>query len=158
MKSSSFMKFSLSVCVGAMCLLVACQAPPKTLDEQLDRDNPKIIAYLSGLASTDIGKSGKGIRLSDGSVELKDATYLGSKHIASKKQHIFVFRTSDGEHAYVWVDKGGTPLSIPPVKEGSTSEHAYVLSGDIYTFTEVHPGDGVVIIEAGDSAWMKRQK
>lgn len=138
--------------------LTACQMPPKTLDEQLDRDNPKVVAYLARLTPGDIGKAGKGIGLSDGTTVLKNATYLGSKHLAVKRQHIYVFRTENGEHAYVWVDTGGAALSIPPVKRDTSGEHAYVLSGDIYTFTEVHPGDGVVVLEGGDSAWLAQQK
>lgn len=148
---------SRALVLTAIIGLAACESAPKTLQEQLDRDNPKVIAYLSGLTADGIGKAGKGIRLSDGSTALKDEVFLGSRHIAGKKQHIYVFRSTEGEHAYVWIEKGGVSLVIPPVPRGSSGEHAYGLSGDIYTFTEVHPGDGVVIIAAGDLAWMKRQ-
>lgn len=138
-------------------LLAACQTAPKDLGEQLDRDNPKLIAYLVTLGARDINTPGAGVRLYDG-VELKDAIFLGSKHLPAKKQHIYLFKTTDGYRAYAWVDTGGTALSIPPDRSGSPGEDAYVLSGDIYTYPEVHPGDGVVILSGATPKWLAAQK
>jgi hypothetical protein len=44
--------------------LFAAQKVPETLGEQLALDNPRVIKYLKGLTSSDIGKKLKGIKLS----------------------------------------------------------------------------------------------
>ena len=120
-------------------------------------DNPKVMAYLGTLKDSDVGKKVKGVKISDGTVELKGSEYLGSKHLAAKKQHIFLFRNSDGTSAYVWVDKGGKPLDIP-VDKSSPGENAYIISGDIYTYPVVEGGDGLVILSGATLEWFKKQK
>ncbi len=143
--------------VPLIALLAACQTAPKDLGQQLDRDNPKLITYLSALKVKNLNRPVSGVRLYDG-VELKGAVLLGFTHLGGKRQHIYLFQTKDGYRAYVWVDTGGKALPVPPGRGGSPGEGASVLSGDVYTFTEVHPGDGVVILSGATPQWLAAQK
>ena len=124
----------------------------------MDLDNPRVITYLSKLKESDVGKKVKGIKLSDGTVELKGSEYLGYKHLTDKKQHIYLFRDEDGVRAYAWVDTGGKPLAVPPDKSGSPGEGAYILSGDIYTYPVVEGGDGLVILSGATPEWFAKLK
>ena len=137
---------------------LAREAPPQTLGEQMARDNPTMIAYLQKLTDADIGQKLKGVRLSDGTVELKGSTYLGSFTNTAKKQHIYTFRSDGAEVSYVWIDKGGTALVIPADPKDKSGENAAILSGDIYTFPEVGAADGVVILYGGTLKWLNMQK
>ncbi len=152
------MKTPALVLLGLFCVFSTAPAAPKTLGEQMEIDNPRAITYLATLKDSDVGKKVKGVKLSDGTVELKGAEYLGSKHLTAKKQHIYLFRDEDGVRAYVWVDTGGKPLKVPPDKSGSPGEGAYILSGDIYTYPIVEPGDGLVILSGATPEWFAQQK
>lgn len=131
----------------------------QTLAEQMALDNPAVIAYLGKLDDGDVGSKLKGVRLSDGTVELKGCTFLGSHIDPSRKQHIYTFRCDGHEISYVWIDKGGKSLSIPPdPADSNSSERASILSGDIYTYPIVEPGDGIVILYGGTMKWLKALK
>jgi len=130
----------------------------RTLGDQLAIDNPKVISYLEKLADADIGKKVKGVRLSDGSVELKGCVFLGSYVNAAKKQHFYTFRSEGHEASYIWIDKGGSPLNVPPDPNDSSGENASLLSGDIFTAPRVDPGDGVIILYGGTLKWVAAQK
>lgn len=152
------MKTHALILLGFFCVVTTALSAPKTLGEQMAVDNPRVIEFLGKLAESDIGKKVKGVKLSDGSVELKGGEYLGSKHLTAKKQHIYLFRNADGVRAYVWVDIGGKPLPIPEDKSGSPGENAYILSGDIYTFPVVEGGDGLVILPGATPEWFAKLK
>lgn len=130
---------------------------PKTLEEQLARDNPKVITYLQSLKPEQKNKAVSGVRLSDGTMELKGYVFLGSRHIEAKKQHIFLFKGEGSYRAYAWIDQGGRRLSIPADKSDSAGENAYVLSGDIFTFAEMTPEDGLVVLAGANPAWLEKQ-
>jgi hypothetical protein len=137
-----------------LCLqLLACATPPRTIGDQLASDNPRVIAYLSKLTPADHGKAIDGVRLSDGSNDLRGHIFLGSRIDRARGWHIYLFEDDGSTGAFAWVDAGGKPLPIP--LDGSQGESAAVLSGDIYTFTEVGPDDGVVILYGATPAWLK---
>ncbi len=131
---------------------------PKTLGEQMEIDNPRVIAYLGNLKESDIGKKVQGLRLSDGSIELKGCELIGFKYLSAKKQHIYLFGSRDGFTAYVWVDPGGRPLPVPADQSGSPGEDARILSGDVYTYPVVEGGDGLVIFSGATPAWFRQLK
>ena len=73
------------------------KSPSQTLDEQLKRDNKRMITYLNRLSGSDIGKTLHGVTLSDGRAKLKGSVLLGSVYVRSRKQHIYMFRAKDWE-------------------------------------------------------------
>lgn len=148
------MKTPLAVVFLLSVAIALAGAAPQTLGEQMEKDNPTMIAYLQKLTDADVGKKLKGVKLSDGTQELKGSTYLGSFINAKKKQNVYTFRTDGSEVSYAWIDKGGTPLKIPVDPKGSDGENAGILSGDIYTFPIIEPGDGVVILYGGTLKWL----
>jgi hypothetical protein len=138
--------------------LFAAQKVPETLGEQLDLDNPRVIKYLNALSVTDIGKKLKGIKLSDRSIAIKNHIYLEKIHSTKNKFTVYIFRNKAKKVAYAWVESNGQPLPIPPCPANSKEEGQYVLSGDIYTWQDVHPGDGVVILECVTTKWINEIK
>lgn len=144
----------LAIVLVLVAALTANARTPASLGEQLNQDNPAVILYLEKLTPEKIGKKLKGLKLSDGTVEFKGATFVGMRVIPAKKQHIYVIRDKDGERAYVWIDKDGKDLKVPKPQGDDSGENAYVLSGDIYTFADVAADDGVVILSGGTLAWM----
>ncbi len=152
------MKTPLAVVFLLSVTVALAREAPQTLGEQMERDNPAMIAYLQKLTDADVGKKLKGTKLSDGAVELKGSTYLGSLINTAKKQHIYTFRTDGFELSYVWIDKGGKSLTIPHDLNDPSGEHAGILSGDIYTYPIVEPGDGVVVLYGGTLKWLNAQK
>ena len=144
----------LAIALVLIAAITANARTPASIGEQLSQDNPAVISYLEKLAPEKIGKKLKGLKLSDGTVEFKGATFVGMRLVPEKKQHIYVVRDKDGERAYIWIDKGGRELKIPKPPGDDSGENAYVLSGDIYTFGNVAAGDGIVILSGGTLAWM----
>ncbi len=137
-----------------VAVFVGCATAPQSIGEQLERDNPRMIAYLESLGDADRGRTVSGVALSDGTKELRGSTFVGSRILKNRRQHIYLFRTEGDFRAYVWVAAGGKPLVIPPDRSGSPGENAYLLSGDIYTFGEVHADDGLVVLTGASPAWM----
>lgn len=140
--------------VVAAGALVSCATQPRDLGEQLEIDNPRVIRYLSSLSEGHKGKTLAGVRLSDGAMALDGARLVDFAYLPGKRQHIYLFNTEYGYSAYVWIDKGGKSLNIPP---DGTGESAHVLSGDIFTFTEMGPEDGLVVLSEATPGWFKRQ-
>ncbi len=137
------------------CFLSACTTPPRTLDEELNWDNPIMVSYLSSLTREKIGQPVKGVSLSDHSNVLSGSVLTGFAIRDAQKQHIYLFHSSDGYVAYAWVETGGKPLPIPKAATNDTGENAAVLSGDVYTFTEINPGDGVIVLSSATPAWLR---
>ncbi len=138
--------------------LFAAQKVPETLDEQLSIDNSRVMKYLNSLTSSDIGKKLKGIKLSDQSIVLKNHIFLEKIYSTKNKSTVYVFRDKAKMVAYAWVEKTGRPLPIPPCPSNYKEEGQYVLSGDVYTWKAVEPGDGVVVLECVTKKWINEIK
>lgn len=138
--------------------LCTAQEVTETLEDQLALDNPRVIKYLRGLTISDIGKKLKGIRLSDGSIALRNHIFLET--IKSKKNNfsVYVFRNNEKKVAYAWVGSNGKPLSIPTCPADYEEDGQYVLSGDLYASEDVQPGDCVVILECVTKKWINEIK
>src|SRR6478735_7502702 len=106
----------LAIALVFIAALTGNAKTPASLGEQLSQDNPAVVSYLEKLTPEKIGKKLKGLKLSDGSVEFKGATFVGMRVIPTKRQHIYVIRDEEGERAFVWIDKGGKDLKIPKPK------------------------------------------
>jgi len=138
--------------------LFAAEQVPETLDEQLAVDNQRVMKYLGRLTSSDVGKRLKGIRLSDQNVVLKNHIFLEWIRSADYKSSVYVFREKSKLVAYAWVEPQGRSIPIPPCPPNSKEEGQYVLSGDVYTWKEVEPGDGVVVLECVTDQWIREIK
>lgn len=138
------------------------------LGSWLDCNNPLVIQYLRALSDSDIGATLKGIKLTDGSYVAKGYRLLALPKGLGKGRHVVVVQRSNkdvsgahtaggfaagGKGAFVWVDRDGDPFPLPNCAT-SLYENQYVLSGDIYTWTVVKAGDGVVEIGCIDPSWI----
>jgi hypothetical protein len=138
--------------------LFAAQKVPESLDEQLALDNPRVIKYLNGLTLSGVGKTLKGIKLSDQGIALKNHIFLEKIHSTKNKFTVYVFRHKAKTIAYAWVESKGKPLPIPACPSNYQEEGQYILSGDVYTWKDVNPGDGVVILECVTKKWIDEIK
>jgi hypothetical protein len=138
--------------------LFAAQQVPQTLGDQLALDNPRVIKYLNGLNKSDIGKKLKGVKLSDRSIILKNHILLETINSKKNKFTVYIFRNKAKMVAYAWVKPDGKSLPVPSCPSNSDEEGQYVLSGDIYTWKDVQPGDGIVIMECVTRKWIDEIK
>ena len=138
--------------------LFAAEKLPETLDEQLAVDNQRVMKYLGRLTASDVGKRLKGVRLSDYGVVLKNHVFLERIRSADHKSTVYVFREKSKLVAYAWVEPQGRSIPIPSCPPHSKEEGQYVLSGDVYTWKEVEPGDGVVVLECVTDKWIREIK
>ncbi|MBI4844081.1 MAG: hypothetical protein HY809_07155 [Nitrospirae bacterium] len=137
---------------------LAAQQNPETLKGQLALDNPRVINYLKSLDTSDAGEKLQGIKLSDGSVTLENHVFLETIRSTKKKFSVYLFRIGAKTVAYTWVEPNGKPLFIPPCPSDYGDEGQYVLSGDVYTWKDVQPGDGIIIIECVTDKWINEIK
>lgn len=138
--------------------LFAAQKVPESLDEQLSIDNQRVINYLNHLTSSDVGKKLRGIKLSDENIVLKNYIFLERIYSTKNKYYVYVFSDKAKIVAYVWVEINGRPLPIPQCPSNYKEEGQYVLSGDVYTWEAVQPGDGVVVLECVTNKWINEIK
>ena len=87
----------------------------KDVDAFLKCNNPRVIEFLTGLSSKDIGKKLKGVRLTDGSVELQGYTFLGEAKGIAKGVHLYIFKLKKQREAYIWTDKKRRRITSPPM-------------------------------------------
>ena len=150
--------------VIAMCLLPAPVALSsdkdcnKDIEAFLNCNNPRVSKYLTRLTTKDIGKVLTGVRLTDGSIELKGYTFLGEAKDIAKGVHLYIFKFKKHRSAYIWVDEKVTEFPLPICPESVSFESAYVLSGDVYTWKDLQPGHGIVHSMCIDDLWMKKIK
>lgn len=151
------MRFACLLATLAFFVVDAAAVSPSTkTDNYLDTDNIRMIALLRGMNNSRIGEKIPGLTLQDGTLTLKDATFLGSLIIPSRRQHIYTFKTGGRQNSYVWVEPGGVPLTVPPAPRNNFREFAYSLSGDVYRFAEVRPGAGVIVLPGGNKKWLEQ--
>jgi hypothetical protein len=141
-----------------LCLLLVCAAGSLLAQDEIGANSPRIIRYLQSLSDADLGKKLAGVRLPDGSTVLAGHTLLHRIELPSRRAHVYVFRTGSlaigMPTARTWVEPKGKLLPIPPVARGDQRESAY-LDGEVYTYSDVHPGDGVVEIAFPSETWIK---
>lgn len=126
------------------------------LGDWLQTNTPRVVNYLTSLGPADIGKQVAGIELSDGSVVLGGYKYLGTAVGLGKGVHVYLFSHKQKKYAYIWIDPTGEKLPLPDCSEldqEMTGKGSYVLSGDVYTWKYVRPGDGVVFNVCPKKSW-----
>jgi hypothetical protein len=154
-----FYSFVIAMCVlPAPVALSSDKDCNKDVEAFLQCNNPRVSKYLARLTTKDIGKVLTGVRLTDGSTELKGYTFLGEARDITKGAHLYIFKFKKHRSAYIWVDEKGTELPLPSCPESVSFESAYVLSGDVYTWKALQPGHGIVHVMCIDDLWMNKIK
>lgn len=131
------------------------------LGEWLSTYNPKVVSYLEDLSDDQIGKSLKGVAIDDlkdtviddDKLELHGAVYLGKTSGTPEGAYIYLFNVGGAKVAYAWVDENGRSLTLPRCEDKHPFENVTVLSGDVYTWKELQPGDGPVIVYCPSEQW-----
>jgi hypothetical protein len=123
----------------------------------LEHEEPRVITYIEKLASSQHTGPIDGIVLCDGSVLFRGWVYLGHAKAARAGQHVHLFAVGKARRAVAWVEKQAKPLPIPTCPRhlvcDTQPEGASAISGDIYTWAQLQPGDGPVIIYFPLRSW-----
>lgn len=124
----------------------------------LATNNPRVIQFLKGLGPQSVGSRVRPVRLSDGSKVFSAHTYVGQVPELARGAHVYLFSRHGGIVAYIWVDPKSRVLPLPKCahRGPNDDEPATVLSGDVYTWRAVQPGDGVVIFTCPSEEWLRR--
>jgi hypothetical protein len=149
----------------AIVLLIAAALPAlaraeSQLDIWLSKNEPRVISYLQTLDAAKIGSKLPGAALTDGNMELEGYTYAGHVRQAQKGAHIYLFRYDGADVAYIWVDAGGDPLSLPPCNADDPRTElpgwgGTLLSGDVYAGSAAKPGGRLLITHCVPVSWLK---
>ncbi len=136
------------------CVVVSGNQDCNTnLDAWLDCNNPPVIAYLNSLRVSDIGKSLKGVVLSDNTLALAGLTFLGQVNKVPSGVHLFLFKQGEHPVAYLWVEKDAKEFELPTCEEWGPPGSAHVLSGDVYTWDAAQPAHGVIQVDCVAKLW-----
>ncbi|QIF02071.1 hypothetical protein G5S37_11185 [Roseimicrobium sp. ORNL1] len=143
-----------------LCLfmLVLGVASGLRAEDRFSADDRRIMQYLESLSADDLGKKGRGVRLSDNAVALEGHTLLHRLPVPSHSAHIYVLREGTVAMglpvAYAWVEPGGISFPIPDLPAGERGEAAY-MQKEAYTYADVVPGIGLVQISCPTERWIK---
>ncbi|RBP36900.1 hypothetical protein DES53_11541 [Roseimicrobium gellanilyticum] len=143
-----------------LCLftVLLCVATAPGAEDHFTADDRRIMQYLKSLSDDDLGKKGRGVRLSDDKVVLEGHTLLHRLAVPSHRAHIYVLREGSlamgMPEAYAWVEPGGKSFPIPDVPAGERGEAAY-MQREVYTYADVVPGIGLVEISCPTERWIK---
>ena len=134
-------------------------ASAENLGEWLAINEPRVIGYLQSLKKEDENKILAGVQLSDGRQELKGYKYIGRVSQLPKKTNIHIVQSGSDYIAYIWIEEGGGKLSLPPcVGKDPRSNYpgwsGSAISGDAYTYADVHSGSGVVVTYCPLKEWV----
>lgn len=127
----------------------------QTLEAWLAANNQRVVAFLRTLSEKAVGSKIEGATLTDGTRVAAGYKYQGQVRDAGPGAHVYLFSDGDAPVAYIWIDPSGAPLALPKCEDGpGDDEPQKVLSGDVYTFRDVQPGDGIVVFRcANEFAW-----
>jgi len=123
------------------------------LGDWLQRNEPIVRSYLLRLGPKDIGRPLPGARLTDGTRLFAGDVFLGVIGGIPEKAHGFLFQRDDAKFACLWADAGGPALRLPRCADPSDLEHE-VISRDVYTYGELHPGGSIVIVWCPPDDWL----
>ena len=141
--------------VFASLCLAGCLFAQEEPGGESDR---RIMKYLASLSDDQLGKNLEGVRLRDGSFALAGHTLLHRVILSAKRTHVYVLR--EGSLAMgipigrAWVEPKGKPIQLPEEPPGEPREGAYN-AGEVYTFAEIQPGDGLVELSYPTEEWVK---
>ncbi len=122
-------------------------------------ENPRVIKKLEEIETKGKGHRVRGIKLCDGSEILSNWVFEKSIHSFCLGQHVYIFKEGSTLRAVSWVEPAGKLLKVPPCQSSELcnkmDEAAMVISGDVYTWAEVQPGDGVVLLLYPTKEWIQ---
>ena len=125
-----------------------------TLGEQLRMDESRVKEYITKVGPLE---QLSGLRLCDGSVLFEGWTLLRKAEGLEDSQSVYLFSDGEAERAVAWIEPGGKPLPVPSCPHGPSCnqmiESGTVISGDIYTWKTIRPGEEVVILWDPSSSW-----
>ncbi|MCX5919695.1 MAG: hypothetical protein NTX30_23860 [Deltaproteobacteria bacterium] len=137
------------------------KCPASTLKDMLNFENPRVIKHLSEIENMEAGYREAGIILCDGYKILSGWIFKESIHPPCTGQHVYIFEENHVLRAVIWVEKSGKAVRVPPCPKDDCSniaEAAHVISGDVYTWKEVQPGDGIVLLQYPTIEWAEGLK
>jgi hypothetical protein len=144
----------LHVVFAHLCLASCLLAQEKPGGES-DR---LIMKYLAALSDDQLGKKLEGVRLQNGSFALAGHTLLHRITLPAKQAHVYVLRKGSLAMGmpvgHAWVEAKGKPIPLPEDPAGEPREAAYN-AGEVYTFAEINPGDGLVELSYPTEEWIK---
>jgi len=121
--------------------------PCANVGELLQTEEPRVKELVSHLRPSE---QLHGITLCNGSTLFKGWVFLGRVAGLDPSQFVFLFQEGKAKRAVAWVSAGGNSLPVPACpygsKCGSMMESGQVLSGDVYTWRDIRPGQELVIV------------
>lgn len=143
--------------IGALLLLSAngsLAEPCSTLGEQLQADEPRVKRFIGSLRASE---KTSGIRLCDNTELFKDWVFLGRAANFDDSQFVYLFSEGGRRRAVVWIEPRGTPIPTPGCPNNpkcvNEDEAALIISGDVYTWMEIRPGEAIVILLHPPKEW-----
>ena len=128
--------------------------PCANVGELLQTEEPRVKELISHLRQSE---QLHGITLCDGSTLFKGWVFLGRVAGLDPSQSVFLFQEGKDKRAVAWVSAGGKSLPVPACPYGSKCrsmmEPGLVLSGDVYTWRDIRPGQEVVIVWYPSKKW-----
>ena len=155
------MIWSLTIFLFYSMEIAYAKCPGGTLKDVLDFENPRVIKRLTDIENMGTGYREPGISLCDGQKVLSAWVFKQSIHPPCTGQHIYIFEEDHALRAVIWIETNGKAASVPPCPLDdcrNIAEAAHVISGDIYTWKEVQPGDGIVLLQYPTKKWVEGLK
>jgi hypothetical protein len=148
------LRSALLAVVGTLLVTANASAACQWLGELLERDVPRVKAYVAAL---DGPSRLTGISLCDGSKLFENWHFRGRVVGMDPTQFVYLFEENGQRRAVAWVSSGGKALPVPTCPLGprcdDMPEGASAISGDVYTWDSVRPGEDVVIIQYPPEIW-----
>ncbi len=152
--------------VASAVLLAGCRGggapppptgPPSTVPGSAAwhaRSTPLAIEYLRTLPDDRIGRPLAGIALSDGRRWLEGFVYRGRVRVEHPGMRVVALSSPLGEPlTLVWIDDSGQPWPLPECGPELGGVRARTLSGHVYTWRALRPGDGIVSPGCPPEGW-----
>jgi hypothetical protein len=131
-------------------------SPASMSPDWLARSSPLAVEYLRTLPDTRIGQPLSGIGLPGGVRWLEGFVYLGRIETGHPGLNVVALRTPDeGPATLLWIDEDGAPFPLAVCPPEELGIRARVISGEVYTWKSLRPGDGVVSTECPPATWQR---
>lgn len=139
-----------SIIAILIVLPITVSAGEMWLGEWLEKNEPIVKKYLQSLPDSEIGKTIKGVTLTDRKEELKNSVYLENKSNSKNGHYIYKFETVYAgvtyDNYYMWSNPGSKQIEFPTCNgEWLVPGGKAVLSGDNYTYKSVQPTGQLVV-------------
>jgi hypothetical protein len=118
------------------------------------QSGPLAVEYLTTLPDRMVGQTLTGIALSDGQRWLEGFTFVGRVRVDHPGLWVVVIESPEGDRkTFMWIEEAGEPLPLEICEPTQQGVRARVLSGEIYTWRALRPGDGIVSTDCPPVSW-----